>query len=285
MTQKEIEELFQQNFSHRDLEQLLNPNHTISQMSQGDKIIINDELLDYLRDFFDEQYQGKKIPKVFDKVLIELRNNPSGLIRIFIEFPEDKENFVYLDVFLNWTFIVKFIFVNVEATDKDPVTGRYITFMAPVFRGPFIYGDLSNFVKNIFGYAYLFVAANKEEKSVYTEEVRKNNTQTQTKAKKPKKQGKKKNYSPLERERVYIPKTRRVYSITKITPRVEENIRNYILAEWPVKGYTYTRRKSKNSDELIEVSVPPRVSKRRHPNAGVKKDVQGKDFILTQPKD
>ena len=35
---------------------------------------------------------------------------------------------------------------------------------------------------------------------------------------------------------------------------------------------------------MIEVTVPARVNKRRQPNAGVKKEAQGKDYILTEPK-
>lgn len=281
MTQNDVAKLLNSSFSMQELNSLAKPKHSISEMSRGDKVIVEDKMLDFLRDFFAEKYEGKKIPKAFDKVLIELRNNPTGLIRIFVEFPENKENFVYIDVFINWNHIVKFLFVNVNSNEKDPITGRYITFMNAVTPLQVDFSDLSVFIKDVFSYVYLFVEANKDEKTVYTEE--KKIEPNPKPAPKSKNKGKN-SYNPTVREKVFIPKTRRVYNINKITPKVEENIRNYILAEWPVKGYTYTRRKSKDSDEMIEVTVPARTNKRRQPNAGVKKDSQGKDYILTQPK-
>lgn len=281
MTQNDVAKLLSNSFSMQELNSLVKPRHTISEMSKGDKVIVEDKMLDFLRDFFAEKYDGKKIPKAFDKVLIELRNNPTGLFRIFVEFPEDKEDFVYIDVFLNWNHIVKFLFVNVDSNEKDPVSGKYITFMNAITPLQADFSSLSIFIKDVFSYVYLFVEANKDEKTVYKEEKKSQTSPKQ--ASKSKTKGKK-SYNPTARDKVFIPKTRRVYNINKITPKVEENIRNYILAEWPVKGYTYTRRKSKDSDEMIEVTVPARVNKRRQPNAGVKKEAQGKDYILTEPK-
>lgn len=277
MTQKEINKLVSDNFNMEDFAILARPKHTVSEMSQGDRIIIEDKLMDYLRDFFDENYKGQKLPKIFDKFLIELRNNPTGLIRIFVEFPDDKKDFIYIDFYINWNHIVKFLFVNVDSDEKDPESGRYITYMTSISFSNNDFTKISQFIKDVVLYAILFVAANKDEKTVYKEEVSKNSIGV-------KKDKNKKRANPTERKKVFIPKTRRVYKINRITPKVEENLRHYVLSEWPVKGYTYTRRKGKDSAEMIEVTVPSRVSHRKKPNDGVKKEVQGKDYILTQPK-
>ena len=278
MTNEEIIVKLRSEFSAEECEPLgFRPVSSVPNMVRGDKVIVEDSLLDYLRDFFNEIYDGEPIPKVFESCLIEWRT-PNGTIKLFVSFPKDHEEWVYIDIFYEWKFLGKMLFPNVKLDDVDRnEDGKFFTY-APFFTKEKLQQQLLTqmlpAVKDVFTYTYLYVQANKETKSVYKEEtVPAENTGKQSK----KKSGKKSSAAKRQqRDVVYVPR-RRIYTIRK-TEETERSLREYVYSRWKVRGYSYVRKDGRR------VNVKEHYAFRHLPNKGVDKD--GKDFILRKkPED
>ena len=273
-----IVEKFYADFRQLELETLgRKPQDVVTNITKGDKIILEDKLLDYLRDFFNNIYDGEPIPKTFEKVLIEWRTG-NGLMNLYVTFPEEHSDWIYIDVFFGWRFLGKLLFPNVKLDDEDRCeTGQFYTYTPFLTKESFDQNFLQQLipcVKDVFTYVFLYVEANKNVKAMYVEE----------KVSSPKRQSKpakKKNGNaakPGEREKIYVP-TRRLYKITNfVSEECENNLRDYIYARWKVRGYTYTRKDGR------KVNVKEHFAFRHLPNKGVIKE-EGRDYILRKAED
>lgn len=254
---------------------------TVQNMAQSDRILVEDELLDYLRDFFNGIYDGEPIPEVFSNALIEWKN-PHALVRMYVTFPKEKTEWVYIDVFIGWRFLGKLLFPNVKMDDSERnEDGRFMTYtpfltMQQDFPAEFLH-QLIPAVKDIFTYAYLYVKANKETKEIYKEEKLPKPQEDRGGKKGKKSSGKKKNdgNSKPERDKVYVP-TRRIYTVRK-TETTERRLSEYVYSRWKVRGYSYRRK-----DGRI-VNVKEHYAFRHLPNKGI--DKEGTDYILRKPED
>lgn len=251
----------------------------ISTMAHADRIVVEDELLDYLRDFFNGIYDGEPIPEVFSNALIEW-HNPHALVRMYVTFPKDKPDWVFIDVFVGWKFLGKLLYPNVKFDDSERnEEGRFMTYTpfltVQEFPGGFL-DSLLPAVKDIFTYAYMYVQANREVKEIYKEEELSKSKDEKT-GKKGKKYGgkkKKSESSKQERDKVYVP-TRRIYTVRK-TETTERRLSEYVYSRWKVRGYSYRRK-----DGRI-VNVKEHYAFRHLPNQGI--DKEGTDFILRKPE-
>lgn len=254
---------------------------TVPNMAQSDRVVVEDELLDYLRDFFNGIYDGEPIPEVFSNALIEWKN-PHALVRMYVTFPKDKIEWVYIDVFIGWKFIGKMLYPNVKMDDCERnEEGRFMTYtpfltMQQDFPAGFL-EQLIPAVKDIFTYAYLYVQANKDAKEVYKEEEIFKHQDLRGGKKGKKSGGKKKNGGniKLERDKVYVP-TRRIYTVRK-TEATERSLCEYVYSRWKVRGYSYRRKDGKI------VNVKEHYAFRHLPNKGI--DKGGTDFILRKADD
>lgn len=254
---------------------------TVPNMAHADRVVVEDELLDYLRDFFNGIYDGEPIPEVFSNALIEWKN-PHALVRMYVTFPKDKSEWVYIDVFIGWKFLGKLLYPNVKFDDSERnEEGRFLTYTPFLTVEEFPTGFLDNLlpaVKDIFTYAYLYVQANREQKDIYKEEILPtSNDQKKVKKSKKSSTGKKHNSvtTTPERDKVYVP-TRRIYTVRK-SETTERRLSEYIYSRWKVRGYTYRRKDGKI------VNVKEHYAFRHFPNQGI--DKEGTDFILRKPKD
>lgn len=279
MTNKDIVTKFCMDFSSEEHLALgLKPVKTVQTMAQADRIIVEDELLDYLRDFFNGIYDGEPIPEVFSNALIEWKN-PHALVRMYVTFPKDKKEWIFIDVFVGWKFIGKLLYPNVKMDDSERnEDGRFVIYtpfltMQEDFPKDFL-RQLIPSVKDIFSYAYLYVKANKEIQEVYKEEKLPKTKEAQNIKKGKKSGGKKKTNSKLERDKVYVP-TRRIYTIRK-TENTERRLSEYVYSRWKVRGYSYRRKDGK------VVNVKEHYAFRHLPNQGI--DKEGTDFILRKPE-
>lgn len=279
MTNKDIVTKFCMDFSSEEHLALgLKPVKTVQTMAQADRIIVEDELLDYLRDFFNGIYDGEPIPEVFSNALIEWKN-PHALVRMYVTFPKNKKEWIFIDVFVGWKFIGKLLYPNVKMDDSERnEDGRFVIYtpfltMQEDFPKDFL-RQLIPSVKDIFSYAYLYVKANKEIQEVYKEEKLPKPKEAQDIKKGKKSGGKKKTNSKLERDKVYVP-TRRIYTIRK-TENTERRLSEYVYSRWKVRGYSYRRKDGK------VVNVKEHYAFRHLPNQGI--DKEGTDFILRKPE-
>ena len=281
MTNKDIVTKLYMDFSSEERLMLgIKPITTVQTMAQADRVIVEDELLDYLRDFFNGIYDGEPIPEVFSNALIEWKN-PHALVRMYVSFPKDKTEWVYIDIFIGWRFFGKLIYPNLKMDDSERnEEGRFMTYtpfltMQQEFPADFLH-QLIPAVKDIFTYAYLYVKANQEEKAIYKEE-KLPKPQEDRGVKKGKKSGRKKKKdvsSKLERDKVYVP-TRRIYTVRK-TETTERRLSEYVYSRWKVRGYSYRRKDGKI------VNVKEHYAFRHLPNQGI--DKEGTDFILRKPE-
>lgn len=278
MTNAEIVVKLEREFSQSEC-QLLGSRAASStyNMVRGDKVIVEDALLDYLRDFFNEIYDGEPIPKVFESCLIEWKI-PKGTIKLFVSFPKDHEEWVFIDIFYEWKFLGKLLFPNVKLDDADRnADGKFVTY-TPFFTinsyPQAFLNELLPAAKDIFTYTYLYVQANKEAKSIYKEETVPSETSGRPKNKK---SSKKKNGPGKSQQRdvVYVPR-RRIYTVRK-TEETETALREYVYSRWKVRGYSYVRKDGR------VVNVREHYAFRHLPNKGV--DKEGKDFILRKKTD
>ena len=96
MTSDDIFKKLVKDFDETEGERLRKyPIDNVMTMSKVDKIIMDDDLINYLRNEFYGIYMGEPIPKVFSKALIEWRR-PGGLVRLYVTFPEDKQIIIQL---------------------------------------------------------------------------------------------------------------------------------------------------------------------------------------------
>ena len=253
---------------------------TTQTMAHADRVVVEDELLDYLRDFFNGIYDGEPIPEVFSNSLIEW-NNPHALVRMYVTFPKDKPDWVFIDVFIGWKFLGKLLYPNVKMDDSERnEEGRFMTYTPFLTVQEFPAGFLESLipaVKDIFTYAYLYVQANREVKDIYKEEAIPESKDDKSGKKGKKHSGSKKKHdgSPkVERDKVYVP-TRRIYTVRK-TEITERRLSEYVYSRWKVRGYSYRRK-----DGRI-VNVKEHYAFRHLPNQGV--DKEGTDFILRKPE-
>lgn len=277
MTNAEMTRKLYRDFSNAELQMLGTKSvTTIHNMAQDDRIIIEDSLLDYLRDFFNGIFDGEPIPKVFSSALIEWNTANNMLIRMYVSFPEDKKDWVYIDVFQGWTFIGKVLYPNLKMDDsernEDGQFFGFTPFLTTVQFPEEIKQALIPAVKDIFTYAYLYVQANKEEKVLFKEEPKAIPGQSNKKSKKKSNKSKK---SGDARDKVFVP-TRRVYTLKK-TETTERALCEYVYSRWKVRGYSYTRKDGR------VINVKEHYAFRHFPNKGV--DKEGKDFILRKGED
>ncbi len=282
MTNREICFKLYNDFTTEEQQMLgAKPVSTVTAMAHADRVVVEDELLDYLRDFFNGIYDGEPIPQVFSNALIEWKN-PHALVRMYVTFPKDKPEWVFIDVFIGWKFLGKMLYPNIKLDDSvRNEEGRFLTYTpfltVQEFPGDFL-NNLIPAVKDIFTYAYLYVQANREVKDIYTEEdVQKTKDEKSHKKGKKNSGVKKKNggSSKVERDKVYVP-TRRIYTVRK-TETTERRLSEYIYSRWKVRGYSYRRKDGK------VVNVKEHYAFRHLPNQGV--DKEGTDFILRKPED
>lgn len=282
MTNREICFKLYNDFTTEEQQMLgAKPVSTVTEMAHADRVVVEDELLDYLRDFFNGIYDGEPIPQVFSNALIEWKN-PHALVRMYVTFPKDKPEWVFIDVFIGWKFLGKMLYPNIKLDDSvRNEEGRFLTYTpfltVQEFPGDFL-NSLIPAVKDIFTYAYLYVQANREVKDIYTEEDVQKAKDAKSHKKGKKNSGvKKKNggSSKVERDKVYVP-TRRIYTVRK-TETTERRLSEYIYSRWKVRGYSYRRKDGK------VVNVKEHYAFRHLPNQGV--DKEGTDFILRKPED
>ena len=120
MTREDIQKKFDRDFSTTEYVRLgSKPQMTVREINKFDKIIIDEKLIDYLKGFFDERFVGEIVPKVFSNTLIEVKQD-GGILRFFVTFPEDKPDYVYIDVFTGWEFLGKVFFININQRAYTP---------------------------------------------------------------------------------------------------------------------------------------------------------------------
>lgn len=272
MTKKDITRKLYTDFSDAELQMLgEKPVTTIQKMAHEDRIVLDNSLLDYLRDFFNGIFDGEPIPKVFSNALIECRA-PVAMTRLYVTFPENKPDWVYIDVFQDWTYLGKLLYPNVKMDDSERTeNGQFYTFTPFLTINRFLTADIQQVLitaaKDIFTYAYLYVQANKEEKILFKEEAKVIPGQNN---KKNKKSNKKKHTDAEIRDKVFVP-TRRVYTLQK-TEKTERALCEYVYSRWKVRGYSYTRKDGR------VINVKEHYAFRHFPNQGI--DKTGTDFIL-----
>lgn len=173
MTKEDIKARLNLDFTITELEILKSkPQSTVGEMSKADKIIFDNEIANYLSDFFISNYHGNKIPRVFDDVLIEWRRH-DGLFRYYVKFQEEKKGYVFIDVFHGWDYLGKVIYLNVDINyieSDDTVYGKIIS---PKINNPkYVSKNVQYFCEKaimIFMMAYIYVEANKNVKDIYME--------------------------------------------------------------------------------------------------------------------
>lgn len=282
---------FNKDFSPEEQQELGKPCGVVRDMVRGDCIKIPSDMLDYLQEFQNEVFRGEPIPKVFSKALLEVQDPSSGTIhRIYVTFPENKPNWVYIDIYINWLHVAKTLYYNVKIPEdcKYEDTRRYWQHSPVVARRDLgipadVLGALVSAARDYFTYAYLYVWANQENHELFKEEDK--ITDDSVAGKKNRKKQKNRKKTPLAtRDTVYVPK-RRVYTVKKV--QVPENLRRrrnepeYHLSEWPVKGHVRRYKQKDGSVKLVDVK--PHTAKRRKNNAGIIKD-PGKDYLLRPHK-
>lgn len=288
MNANDIMPQFRRDFSFSERQKLANPRATVQEMTRGDRVKVNVEMLEYLRDFQKAIYHGEPIPKVFQKALIEVTGLKDGSVRrLFVTFPESKPNWVYMDLFVGWTHVAKLFYYNVQLAEEDKFEdGRYFVYTPAITKSnmnlPEIFlKQLVSEARDIFTYTFLYVWANRENQEIFKEEeIPDRNAK---KGKSSKKRHKKPDAKAKTRDTVHVP-TRRIYTVKTVeipkqpskTHQREE--RNYHLTEWPVRGYT--RKHVRKDGMVVEIPVRPHSRRRRKGNPeGLVKD-PGKDYIL-----
>lgn len=277
MTKNDIFKKLQKDFNESETERLrTNPIDNVRTMSKADKIIVNNDMFTYLKDDFFETYEGSSIPKVFSKALIEWKC-PIGLFRLYVTFPEDRPEYVYIDVFYLWDYWGKIIFPNINQDDYiDEETKKFhhatrieTTARAYSKYNPKVVDSYMVAANSVFMFAYTYVFANKDVKEIYSEDtVYQDDEMLECKTKTTEYRKKKNN---VKRDKVFVPRKRRIYTVKK-TQVTENNLREYIYSRWKVRGYTYTRKDGK------VINVKEHFKHRHLPNQGIEKE--GKDYIL-----
>ena len=151
---------------------------TVREISKFDKIIIDEKLIDYLKGFFDERFVGEIVPKVFSNTLIEVKQE-GGILRFFVTFPEDKPDYVYIDVFTGWEFLGKVFFININQRAYTQDLQGEMYFSSNMYNikqnNPNYNSDvIRNIGRNapmILAIAFMYVEANQSVKDVYKEET------------------------------------------------------------------------------------------------------------------
>lgn len=283
MTKKEeFMERFNKTFSQEEIKVLGGPSSTNSLMEAGDKVILKDEMLDYLCWFFDEYYDGKKLPQVFGKVLIEHICQKDTVMKYYVSFPADHPDWFFIDIFCNSKFLCKEIHFNrdFDDTDIDPQTGRFYSDYSILVRENSIWNMLpeksqqkiASSAKNVVLYVFLYMYANlNNEEIVVVEQCSKKERKTETVQNK-------KGDPILKKVTRTIPYTRRIVKLNtdKPTPVAEQNAREYLLSRWKVRGYSYTRKDGK------VINVKDHIATRHYPNKGVDKTLLGTNYILKE---
>lgn len=278
MTKEDIKRKFNTDFTQIELNRIgSKPQATIKDISKADKIIVENELVDYLEAFFEEYFTGEPVPKVFSNALIEWKRK-GEMLRLYVTFPEDRPEYVYIDIFNGWDFYGKVFYLNVsqDEIDQSNVNGsnNYFSCMVnvkadnPKYNKDIIY-NIGKHVPIIFAMVYWYVEANKGEKCIYKEDtVYSEEKSTDARSEKTKyRKGK----NPTKRDKVFVPRKRRIYTV-KETEITEKNLREYIYSRWKVRGYSYTRKDGK------VINVKEHYKNRHLPNQGIEKE--GKDYIL-----
>lgn len=277
MTREDIQKKFDSDFSKTEYVRLgSKPQMTIREINKFDKIIIDEKLIDYLKDFFDERFVGEVVPKVFSNTLIEVKQD-GGILRFFVTFPEEKTDYVYIDVFTGWEFLGKVFFININQRAYTPDLQGEMYFSSNMYNikqnDPNYNSDvIRNIGRNapmILAIAFMYVEANQSVKDVYKEETVYEQVSVEKAEKEKIEYRKKKNN--VKRDKVFVPRKRRIYTVKK-TQVTENNLREYIYSRWKVRGYTYTRKDGK------VITVKEHFKHRHLPNQGIEKE--GKDYIL-----
>lgn len=282
MTKSDILKKLEFDFSEEDANRLRKPYETVSNMSKADRIIVDEDLMYYLRDYFCDVFVGEPIPKVFSNALIEWRRK-KGTYRLYVTFPEDRPEYVYIDVYYVWDFLGKIIFPNIRQDDwkssEDENIHHCIRIESPT-KDPRIYDSraIDSILQKstgIFAFAYLYVQANMNVEEICTVDtvyVDSGDSAEQSL----KKSKKTKNKKAGKRDKVFIPRKRRIYTVKK-TAQTENNLREYIYSRWKVRGYTYQRKDGR------VITVKEHYKNRHLPNKGIEKE--GKDYILQKKED
>ena len=277
MTREDIQKKFDRDFSTTEYVRLgSKPQMTVREINKFDKIIIDEKLIDYLKGFFDERFVGEIVPKVFSNTLIEVKQD-GGILRFFVTFPEDKPDYVYIDVFTGWEFLGKVFFININQRAYTPDLQGEMYFSSNMYNikqnDPNYNSDvIRNIGRNapmILAIAFMYVEANQSVKDVYKEETVYEQVSVEKAEKEKIEYRKKKNN--VKRDKVFVPRKRRIYTVKK-TQVTENNLREYIYSRWKVRGYTYTRKDGK------VITVKEHFKNRHLPNQGIEKE--GKDYIL-----
>lgn len=278
MNKEECSRIFHKEFSEEEIWKLAGgPITTNSKMEQGDKVYLKDEFLDYLCWFFDEVYDGKKIPVVFQNVCIEVQEAPVKL-KYYISFFEEHENWFLIDVFVENQWLFKVIQLNrdMDPDDWNEKLGRYWTETPVLYNNKVLteyvsveeLQKLASSARNAFLYVYLYVYNNMDNTEIVEVECR---TRTET----TRKQSINKKGNPVfKKVKRTIPYTRRIFKLDTPKPKAEARAREYLLSRWKVRGYTYTRKDGK------VVNVKDHIANRHYPNKGVDKTQLGTDYYL-----
>ena len=245
-------------------------NYTVGQMCNENRIKIDFDEIDILKEFFANNCSSNNIPMIFDKTLIEVKVEEI-MLRIFVEFKEGGK-FIFLDIFYNWKLMMKMVIENrfIDLNDGIPKVNGVIVLSInnnDYRKNSQMLNEISVVSTDVVFYSYIFLNANLEDKTLFKEDTVQ---MLQEESADSKSNGKKSNsqkYMPPKRKNIYVPKKRRKYHINNITKEQLGNLKNkserkYHLSEWPVRGYTYKRKNG------TVVTVPPRVSKRRKQNDG-----------------
>lgn len=282
MTQEEGMRRFNEEFSEEEIRKLAGaPIATDARMEQGDKVYLKDEFLDYLCWFFDEVYDGKKIPVVFQNVCIEVQEAPLRL-KYYISFFEEHEDWFLIDVFVEnqWMFKVVQLNRDMDPDDWNEKLGRYWTKTPVLYNNKGLaqylpteeFQKLVSSARNAFLYVYLYAYANMDN----TEIVEVERMTRKEIAYEPRTS--KKGNPGFRKVKRTIPYTRRVFKLDTPKPKAESRAREYLLSRWKVRGYTYTRKDGK------VVNVKEHIANRHYPNKGVDKTQLGTDYYLKKPE-
>ena len=278
---KDFEKQFYSEFSEEEIRKLAGgPITTNTRMELGDKVYLKNEFLDYLCWFFDEVYDGRKIPVVFQQVCIEIQEVPMSR-KYYVNFFEDHEDWYSIDVFIGGHWLFKLLSHNRDMTPDDWLEeeGRYWLDSVSLFNNNVItehipkneIQQIATSAKNAFLYVYLYAYANKDNTEVVeVEQMSKREIGYEKKLSK-------KGNPILKKVRRTIPYTRRVFRFEKPTEKTETKAKEYLLSRWKVRGYTYTKKNG------TVVNVREHVAQRHYPNKGVDKTQLGTDYYLKKP--
>lgn len=271
MGEKNFKEMFYSEFPKDEIRKLAEePIATNSQMEFGDKVYVKHSLLrNYLWDLADELYDGKKIPMVFQRVCIEVKEAEPAL-KIYVNFFEDHEDWFSMDVFIRGTWMLKAIFYNHDVESED--LKYYFESILMPSKATRSSADsikkLANTAKEIVARVYLYAAANIDNTEVVeVEHMTKNEIGYENRLSK-------KGNPVLKKVKRTIPYTRRVVKIDKPNPKAEAKVREYLLSRWKVRGYSYTKKNG------TVVHVKEHIAQRHYPNKGVDKTLLGTDYYL-----